>query len=451
MYAVMLERAPYPIPNDGLSHLSAELTKLDFTELSIKRRFGLPDSDEALTPMQRPLLDFRGQGDTEPALDLLIQLFIVGCAVRRGRMEAVLSPQAVATMLACRMVEVTGDTAIANLAIVPWRGLLVASDRVDAMFHPDYVLFLNPTVPFMSPFVAPAPGEPAGHALDVGCGCGVLSMLAARHYAKVTAIDISERAVHFTAFNAALNGLAIEARTCTPTVLRDGVYTGMDLVMFNIPTVYQAHFISRTYAFRSEMGEQLLVDSYAGAPGLLGAKGRCVYSHQIRTQPPAYFEELLAGAGCAEHLSVTWLSGGPLTPIGYTGLEWGISIVTRRAQGAPFFRRIPAWQRLGELDRDAIARHLRSQELAAGPTLATAIPMLTDIQIARTARVSDGRLVEDDTGMCRGTKLTAAELDVLRAIDGRTNVSDLAVGHSEQTHALVRQLVEHGFVALREP
>jgi SAM-dependent methyltransferase len=50
-------------------------------------------------------------------------------------------------------------------------------------------------------------------ALDLGTGCGIQALLAAKHSAQVVATDVNERALAFARFNAALNGVdAIDFR-----------------------------------------------------------------------------------------------------------------------------------------------------------------------------------------------------------------------------------------------
>ncbi|MEP6482461.1 MAG: methyltransferase, partial [Rhodoglobus sp.] len=48
--------------------------------------------------------------------------------------------------------------------------------------------------------------EPVELALDLGTGCGIQALHAARHATRVIATDISERALHLARFNAKLNG-----------------------------------------------------------------------------------------------------------------------------------------------------------------------------------------------------------------------------------------------------
>ncbi|AOZ73558.1 hypothetical protein BK816_08225 [Boudabousia tangfeifanii] len=56
------------------------------------------------------------------------------------------------------------------------------------------------------------PRKQVGLAVDLGCGCGIQAIVAARHAKNVIATDISARALDLTAFNAALNSVFIELR-----------------------------------------------------------------------------------------------------------------------------------------------------------------------------------------------------------------------------------------------
>src|SRR5262249_27166173 len=57
-----------------------------------------------------------------------------------------------------------------------------------------------------------------GSLLDVGCGSGVISIAAARlRFAPITAVDVDPVAVEVTVANAAVNGVAVDARTLDAT------------------------------------------------------------------------------------------------------------------------------------------------------------------------------------------------------------------------------------------
>lgn len=71
---------------------------------------------------------------------------------------------------------------------------------------------------------------PGARVLDVGCGSGALSVVAARTGASVTAIDVDDVAVSATRANADANGVAVDAST-TPLPELEGRW---DVVFANI-------------------------------------------------------------------------------------------------------------------------------------------------------------------------------------------------------------------------
>jgi methylase of polypeptide subunit release factors len=74
----------------------------------------------------------------------------------------------------------------------------------------DHVLGVGGASLTLSGLILPAP---IGTALDLGTGCGIQAMHAARYADRVVATDISQRALDYAAFNAALNAIdSIEFR-----------------------------------------------------------------------------------------------------------------------------------------------------------------------------------------------------------------------------------------------
>ena len=84
--------------------------------------------------------------------------------------------------------------------------------------------------------------SPVGRALDLGTGCGIQALHAARHAQRVTATDISRRALSFAAFNVALNAQArAEVELRHGSMLEPVAGEQFDLVVSNPPFVITPH------------------------------------------------------------------------------------------------------------------------------------------------------------------------------------------------------------------
>jgi methylase of polypeptide subunit release factors len=99
----------------------------------------------------------------------------------------------------------SGEEIAAPVEITSYEGLLLTHDRVADVSAVEswHVLFGAAS----RSLAALAIRRPARRALDLGTGCGVQALLAARHAEQVVATDLSERALRFTRLNAALNGI----------------------------------------------------------------------------------------------------------------------------------------------------------------------------------------------------------------------------------------------------
>ena len=106
------------------------------------------------------------------------------------------------------------------------------------------------------------PRDPVAAALDLGCGCGIQTLHLLRHAARVTATDISARALTFTAFNAALAGTDPDRlELLHGSLLEPLADRTFDLVVTNPP------FVITPPAVR-EAGLPLMEYRDAGAPVL---------------------------------------------------------------------------------------------------------------------------------------------------------------------------------------
>ena len=94
----------------------------------------------------------------------------------------------------------------ATLRLSAYSGLVLAHDAYDRRGDApeDHVLDVNPTTRTLAALMV---RRPARAALDVGTGCGVLALLAARFSERVVGVDTNRRALNLAGFNAALNDI----------------------------------------------------------------------------------------------------------------------------------------------------------------------------------------------------------------------------------------------------
>jgi methylase of polypeptide subunit release factors len=146
-------------------------------------------------------------------LNTLLRLFILGLPVDAGRAAEAFEPLTLAEAGSLGLVRVDGDEVHRDLALSAVQGLWLAHDRYPenpAETRPDHVLGPGPASRTLAALTVRLPG---GRALDLGTGCGIQGLLAARHADAVVATDVNERALRCTELNALLNGVdRLEAR-----------------------------------------------------------------------------------------------------------------------------------------------------------------------------------------------------------------------------------------------
>lgn len=121
------------------------------------------------------------------------------------------------------------------------------------------------------------PRATTGRVLDLGCGGGIQAMHAARHADAVVATDLSERALAFAAFNAALNGIDLDLRH--GSLLEPVAGERFDLIVTNPPFVITPRSTAQeawTYRDGGRAGDTLLAELLAGLPAHLAPGGRAV-------------------------------------------------------------------------------------------------------------------------------------------------------------------------------
>jgi len=148
------------------------------------------------------------EGTREPSLaNLILRWFYLGVPAA-SEFAASLAPATVLTLLLeCGMLIRDGESLSPAVMLTPWDECLFAADTAarSESHSPDLVIWPNPTSRRLHQFTIQ---RPSSATLDLGTGCGIQAVSAARYSAQVTATDLNPRAVQFARFNAWLNGAA---------------------------------------------------------------------------------------------------------------------------------------------------------------------------------------------------------------------------------------------------
>ena len=169
--------------------------------------------------------------------NLLVRLFLLGGTVDEATARQFLPPDVYDSCLRHRFMTVDSGTAQAEIVIIPVDDLLFLSDAFHVLGSDEAADFVLPASTHSAGFLRLLTmRRPVATALDLGCGCGIQALFAARHADSVVATDISERALHYTRLNAMLNGIDnVECRS--GSLFEPVAGQQFDLVVSNPPFV----------------------------------------------------------------------------------------------------------------------------------------------------------------------------------------------------------------------
>jgi len=192
---------PPPAITGGLDVIRRGFEEAGYTPENLVRTLG-PEAIPGIgTPEHTYLI--RLTRDPTP-LNTLIHLFLLGIPVPEKAAVAALSREFLEAVCEARLAEPVNGALCGRVRVQAFRGLFLACDS-QSYAGPEQVMGITSSTVVLADSTVPRHSRST---LDLGAGCGVLGLLAARHSGRVLATDLSGRSIAFTQFNAALNGIA---------------------------------------------------------------------------------------------------------------------------------------------------------------------------------------------------------------------------------------------------
>ena len=435
------------------------------------------------------------QTDGRAAQGLLARLFLFGLTATWDEVCGLLGRDHAEAFRRAGLL--TGDAeCVAAVSITPVGGRLIAHDRRDA-HRTGAAAFVPGPAPASRRFADIAIRRPGAAVLDLGCGQGLLAVLAAESGGTVTATDLNPRAIAFAAFNAALNGL--DNITCVEGDLFAPVSgERFDLILANPPFV-----ISPASAFLYRDGHGICERIAQEAPPRLTDGGilemtcnwPCRRGRDWREDLSAWFRD----SGCdvwvlqTDHLDVAayagiWLRQAHPEPAdvepeldrwlafyekaGIEAVGGGVAAMRRRAIGGLVAR---PWIEIRDMPPangpcgDTIARVLEARETLArfeGPALLDAtVALVPEARAIVTQRASASGWERESSelrltrGLAMALRLDPAGAAIAGFLDGSRSARAAATAFAEtvgvpaeallpELPALLRRLIEMGLAVV---
>jgi SAM-dependent methyltransferase len=410
----------------------------DRTGLSWRLPFPLSRLDEVDTPHMTD--------DERPPVDWLIRLLLLGDEIADERLEAILSGSARDALERAGLLERRAGATSSRALLLPWEEFLLACDWpwLDTSSR---VIAPDPSSVFTAEHVAPLPGEPAGSAVDVGTGCGIIAFVAARHFDRVAGVDTNARAISFARFNAALNGVDASFSECSTAFLAEELDAPVDLVTFVLPVLFPRFWRRAAPAYVSQVepgvdGRRLVVGVYRDLPGALRPGGRALLFHQVPIDDD--LTVWLRESGAGDRLTVV------ANPLSRPGARWAYARISAHRAGAGSLRVVPSPAHVfgPPQSRVDLLRHLATERmLADARDLGDAVVRLHDWAEATTVAAVDGGTVAPGVTTLDEQPLGGDDWAFLRSLDGHSTVAELqARDDHHDLQAIARRLAAAGLV-----
>lgn len=408
----------------------ARLADAGFTGRGITERLRVETVPTAGV-LNHPLYLWRTRGGD--ALDTFIRLFLLYSEVPERAAREALRPAALETWLGAALLRrVEGDHVAANVRMLPYGDFIIVTDRpprTEDQIPADFVMSVGAaTITLADATIR----RPSRRTLDLGCGCGTLGLLAARHSAVVYGLDRNARAVGYTRFNALLNGLenvrAVEGNLFEPVADLKG---GFDLIVCNPPFVIspESRYLYRDSGMR---GDEICRTIVRQAPQYLSDGGYCQmlcnWAHIAGQDWKEHLASWFEGIGCDAWVvgfetrdvaayAQTWVRQSQQSPQLFE--EWmayyqqnGIEAVSlglitlRRKVGRRNWVRIEDG-RPADLSGDVVATGFAAREFLEtaddDALMATCLHVAPDVRLDQRCSPQDGAWRVIESTLCRTT------------------------------------------------
>jgi Methyltransferase small domain len=448
----VLPEPPSAEDDAALDALTGSLESAHFTVEGIEERLGTNELSRRPidTAVQLRRLE-------EEPFGTVAKLFLLGLPVDSDRLATALAPLELTRLAETGLLRLDATTALASALLAPHGDYYIASDGgVGAETSFDFVPGIqSPSVTLAKLAVR----RRVQKALDLGTGCGIQALLAAKHAERVVATDVNPRALAFARFNARLNGIDnIEFRLGNVFEPVEGERFG--LLVANPPYVISP---DASYAYRDsdEPADELCRRIVADAPAYLVEGG---FAHVLVSwaHPPGDewappLQEWVEGGGCDAWLlhhrtndplthAASWLKplgehdlpayedaidrwASHLNRLGIEAIGYGAVVLCRRSSGRAWIREDPLPLDRLEPAGDHTLRVFAAQDLLerAGDAelLATRLVLTPHHRLEQQLEASEGGfVVKGQTlvltdGLCFTVGVDRHTASLLPYLDGR--------------------------------
>ena len=265
--------APTVTTPDDYRRLRDVLDRAGYTDENIVKLMGV--DLRRLREPKLPALLRRLNGGTP--LETLVKLFILDQDVDAAAVQKALAPMTPESWAAIGLIEPAGAAQYgACVQLRCYQGLILAYDftrRGRGGVRSDFVMSVSPSTIVLLGMTV----RRKNHAmLDLGAGCGIHALVAARHSDRAVGVDVNPRALAISRFNAGLNGLA-------NVQFRDGdMFSAVegetfDLIVSNPPFIIQPES-RHTFLNSGTEGDDICRRLAKDAPRFLNDGGFCIFN-----------------------------------------------------------------------------------------------------------------------------------------------------------------------------